>query len=66
MAFAQRIRQMAQSPEGTRLFEEAAKLAKDTRSRERIAATQRALTEEHRVVDAATPPPEGGRRRQTA
>jgi hypothetical protein len=66
MAFAQRVRQMAQSPQGTRLFEEAAKLAKDARSRERIAATRRALTEEHRVVDGATAPPEGGRRRQQA
>jgi hypothetical protein len=64
MAFAQRVRQMAQSPQGARLFEEAAKLAKDTRSRERIAATRRALTEEHRIVDEAVAPPAGERRRR--
>ena len=54
VAFAERVRQMAQSPQGARLFEEAAKLAKDARSRERIAASQRHLTEEHAVV--AVPP----------
>ena len=50
MAFAERIREMAQSPQGARLFEEAAKLARDSRTRERIAATQRTLTEEHAAV----------------
>jgi hypothetical protein len=66
MAFAERVRQIAQSPQGARLFEEASKLARDARSRERIAAAQRALTEEHRVVVDAVAPPTGGRRRQPA
>jgi hypothetical protein len=57
MAFAERVRQMAQSPQGARLFEEAAKLAKDPRSRDRIVQAQRALTDEHDVV--AGPAPEG-------
>ncbi len=54
MAFAERVRQMAQSPEGARLFEEAAKLAKDARTRARIAESQRHLTEEHAVVDVTS------------
>ena len=52
MAFAERIREMAQSPQGAKLFEEAGKLARDARTKERIAATQRTLTEEHDAVPA--------------
>lgn len=43
MAFAQTLTKFARSPQGKRVFREASRLAKDPRTRARIAESRKAL-----------------------
>lgn len=46
MAFAQTLSKFARSPQGKRVFREASRLAKDPRTRERIAESRKALLDD--------------------
>lgn len=55
MSFAEQLRAIASSEQGTRVFSEASKLAKDPAARDRIAAVRRSMCGEPEAVAAPAP-----------